>query len=113
MHGRNALGNRLRECRKKCGMSLKDVSDITGITDSRLSKIENGQRMCPAKELRSLSKAYNESVVSMFLVAGYLNQDDLTEYKYVFRGIDMLSDADISHIQQEINYIVGKKETTL
>ena len=43
----NSLGEHLKECRKQLGLSQKAVTEKTGITDSRLSRIENGQLDCP------------------------------------------------------------------
>lgn len=109
----STLGEHLKDCRKKLGLSLKAVEEKTGITDSRLSKIENGQRSCPGKELRLLAEAYNEPVVSMFLTAGYLIPDDLKEYQYVFHGVERLDSDERQHIQDEIDYMIRKKDTPL
>ena len=38
----NRLGDYLKEARIRQGLSLKDVYRETGISDSRLSRIENG-----------------------------------------------------------------------
>lgn len=103
----------LKERRKHLGLSLKAVTEKTGITDSRLSKIENGQLDCPGKELRLLAKAYDLPVVFVFLKAGYLIPEDLDEYKFVFKGIDQLDEDDRQHIQDEIDYIIRKKDTPL
>ncbi len=108
----NELGKHLKNCRKKCGLSLKAVEKKTGITDSRLSKIENGHLKCPGSELRLLAITYNEPVISMFLAAGYLIPDDLKEYQYVFHGVEMLDPDERKHIQDEINYLIGKKESS-
>ena len=109
----STLGEHLKDCRKKLGLSLKAVEEKTGITDSRLSKIENGQRSCPGNELRLLAEAYNEPVVSMFLTAGYLIPDDLKEYQYVFHGVERLDSDERQHIQDEIDYMIRKKDTPL
>jgi len=109
----NDLGKYLRGCRKNLNISLRAVAAETGITDSRLSRIENGQLNCPITTLRSLSKVYGEPVISMFLIAGYLKRDDLQEYRYVFQGVDKLDDEERKHIQEEIIFLVKKKESAL
>lgn len=43
------LGKYLKDCRKRLGLSQKAVTGKTGITDSRLSKIENGQLDCTGR----------------------------------------------------------------
>ena len=45
------LGKRLKAYREKLGYTLKEVSKKTGITDSRLCKIENDHLSCPAPDL--------------------------------------------------------------
>ena len=109
----NDLGKHLRCCREKLNMSLRAVAEKTGVTDSRLSKIENGKLNCPATVLRSLSKIYGVSVISMFLIAGYRKRDDLQENQYVFQGVDKLDDEERKHIQEEIIFLVRKKESAL
>ena len=49
----------------------------------------------------------------MFLIAGYLKRDDLQEYQYVFQGVDKLDDEERKHIQEEIIFLVRKKESAL
>lgn len=107
----NSLGEHLKDCRKKLGLSQKAVTEKTGITDSRLSKIENGQLECPGKELRLLSIVYDVPVVFMFLKAGYLVPEDLKEYQYLFHGVEKLDADDRQHIQDEIDYMIRKKDT--
>lgn len=103
------LGEYLRNCRKNNKLSLKDVARETGITDSRLSKIENETLNCPASDLRCLAKLYNESAISLFIIAGYLDQDDVKKYQLVFKGVENLSESDREHIQDEINYLLRKE----
>ena len=37
------IGNYLKEVRNKCHLSLKDVHDRCGVTDSKLSRMERGE----------------------------------------------------------------------
>ena len=90
--------------------NFKDSDHKTLVVDF---KIENGKLNCPATVLRSLSKIYGVSVISMFLIAGYLKRDDLQEYQYVFQGVDKLDDEERKHIQEEIIFLVRKKESAL
>lgn len=109
----NKLGKLLRKYREEINMSLKNVSDITGITDSRLSKIENGKCSCPASDLKKLAELYHVPVVTLFLTADYLKPEDLKEYQQVFKGTEYLNDQEKQHVQVGIDLLVGKKETSL
>ena len=62
----NNLGKRLKERREQLKYSLKEVSVKTGITDSRLCRIENGQYPCQAGDLKQLGTLYNLPVISLF-----------------------------------------------
>lgn len=109
----NRFGKYLKECRERLDMTLRDVSEKTGITDSRLSKIENDRLDCPANELRKLAKTYNIPVVSLFLEIGYLIPEDLSEYQQIFQGINELDNREKNYIQEGINLIRrGRKSKT-
>lgn len=97
------LANRLKAYREKLGYTLKEVSQKTGITDSRLCKIENDYLSCPALELKKLCELYNAPTVLLFIEAGYLDQNDLIDYQLTFSGASELDEDEKEHIQWEIN----------
>lgn len=107
------LGMRLRAYRTGLSLSLKDVSDKTGITNSRLCKIEQGKLKCHAEDLQQLAKVYNVPIVSLYLDAGFLQLDDLEEYKKVFQGVTNLDVEELEHVQAEIDFINRKKDASL
>lgn len=104
------LGQYLKGARNKLGLSLIEVKAQTGITDSRLSKIENGQLNCPIDELRSLAILYQIPMVNLFLKAGYLIPEDLKAYQLVFQGVERLDEDEKNHIQDGINFLINKKD---
>jgi HTH-type transcriptional regulator, competence development regulator len=104
------LGNRLKECRKKSGLSLKEVYEITGITDSRLSKMERGQNYCTPDDIKTLANLYNIQTIHLYELAGYLTKEDITEYQYVFQGVSSLDDEEMQYIQTQIDFFNKKKE---
>lgn len=53
------IGKNLRKIRKKNGYTQKQVSDYLGITQSNLSKIENGERNLNMTLLDKLCLLYN------------------------------------------------------
>lgn len=103
------LGERLKSYREKIGLSLKQVDEATGITDSRLSRIEKGQTECPAQDLKKLAIIYQAQIIPLFIQAGYLNPDDLEEYQLVFKGVGKLNTVEVQHIQATIDLLNRKK----
>ena len=80
------IGPFLKEQRMKCNLSLSEVHKKCGITDSKLSKQERGKRKpLAADELKKLGRLYKTDVVSLFLMAGYLDKSDLSRYQAVFK----------------------------
>lgn len=103
------LGQYLKSNREKNNYSLKQVQNLTGITDSRLSKIENDLYEEPSPTiLKHLAKLYNVSIIDLFVRAGYITYESLDYSLQTFSDVDKLSDADKEHIQDQINYLVSK-----
>ena len=97
------VGKRLKAYREKLGYTLKGVSKKTGITDSRLCKIENSRLSCHAPALKKLCDLYSVPTVSLFIEAGYLDENDLIDYQQTFSGTSELDEDEKKHIQWEIN----------
>lgn len=54
-----ALGEYLRNRRKELGLTLREVAERTGVSNSYISQIESGQRKIPsARVLGLLARAY-------------------------------------------------------
>jgi hypothetical protein len=58
--------------------------------------------------LKKLASLYNTSVISLYLVCGYLDNDDLFDYQRCFAGTEHLSDEEKELIQKQID-IFNKK----
>lgn len=52
----------LREARKRKGLTLKQVGDMLGISESTLSQYENGKREASYETMLKLGELYNCSV---------------------------------------------------
>ena len=104
------FGEYLKQLRNDCGLSLYKVYEKTGITDSRLSKAENGA-WCNLKlpEIRKLADLYKVPVIPMCMMAGLFDESDIEEYHSCFRNVALLDDEDKQHVQSEIDYILKKK----
>ena len=103
------FGNYLKELREQSGLSQMDIQQLHGITNSRLSREENGKRTLKAIEIKELAQEYNVNSVTLFLMAGLLDEDDLTEYKQCFENVNLLTDEEKKAVQMMINLLVKNK----
>lgn len=104
------LSNRLKVSREKCGLSLKKVYEVTGITDSRLSKMERGQIDYTPDDLIKLAHLYNIHLIPLYVSAGYLNEEDIKEYQFVFHGVSYLDEEEMQCIQALIDLLNKKRK---
>jgi transcriptional regulator with XRE-family HTH domain len=94
----NQLGEVLRKLRKERGLSLRDVQDRVGISNSYLSQVERGSREPPSpKFLRRLSEAYGVSTEILLRAAGYLDDSrpEQSELDWAFDCVQ--ADEKFSH----------------
>ena len=101
----NELGMYLRTQRVSQSLSLKDVYVKCGITDSKLSRIEHGERLPDPAELRKLASVYGLDVISLNIMAGYIDKKDLIGYQFVFQNAMLLNDEEKQSIQTQINLL--------
>lgn len=100
----NDIGNYLKKARNNCHLSLKDVYDRCGVTDSKLSRMERGEgKPLDAAELRKLAQLYGIGVVPIYIMAGYLDESDLSDYQLVFKNTDLLNEEEKQSIQTQID----------
>ena len=100
----NDIGNYLKKVRNNCHLSLKDVYDRCGVTDSKLSRMERGEgKPLDAAELRKLAQLYGIGVVPIYVMAGYLDESDLSDYQLVFKNTDLLNEEEKQSIQTQID----------
>lgn len=107
----SSLGVRLKAYREKIGLSLNQVNDKTGITNSRLSRIEHGQISCPPDDLKRLAETYGIKTIPLFIDAEYLTKEDLIEYQFFFDGVSKLDNEEQQYIQEQIDFLNRKKDT--
>ena len=99
------IGKYLKSARLRLGISLKEVYNITGISDSRLSRIENETTATETAPsiLRALAELYHINIVDLYVSAGYLDSESLSLYEQVFWNVNLLNDAEKKLIQEQIN----------
>ena len=106
------LGAYLKRIRLQQGLSLKDVYKKTGISDSKLSRIENGANVSETAPsiLQGLSKLYNINLIELYRMAGCLDEEALSSYERVFKNVDLLTEDERNHIQEQIDlFTKGRK----
>ncbi len=106
------LGEYLKEIRLQKKLSLKDVYKLTGISDSKLSRIENSTNASdPAPSiLQALANLYNINLIELYRMAGYLDEEALSSYKQVFHNVDLLTEDERNHTQAQIDlFTKGRK----
>lgn len=102
----NSIGDYLKEARNKCRLSLKDVHDRCGVTDSKLSRMERGEgKPLDPAELKKLAQLYGIGVVPIYIMAGYLDESDLSDYQLVFKNADLLDEEEKKSIQTQIDLL--------
>lgn len=106
------LGEYLKNLRQSLGLSLNDVYKQTGISDSVISHIEKGDTQLPSPAaLKKLAALYGIEIISLYLLCGYLEKDDLFKYERCFKGTEYLSEEEKNTIQQLINYLQKNRGT--
>lgn len=107
----NNLGSYLKQMRNSCHLSLKDVYDRCGITDSKLSRMERneGKPLDPA-ELRKLAKLYGIDIVPLFIMADYLDESDLAKYQLTFKNANLLNEEEKQSIQTQIDLLTKGRQ---
>lgn len=104
------FGDYIKKIRKEKGISQAKVFDLTGITDSRLSKAENGaDGTLNPPELKKIAALYGVPVVSLYIIAGYLDDVDLEEYRSGFKNTELLDEEEKKHVQDQIDFINRRK----
>ncbi len=85
---------------------MDDVADATGISDSRLFRIEKGITKHPSlDDISILLKFYKIPLVSFLCQEGYCDISNT-----LLKNIEQLNAFEIEHIQAEIDFIIKEKE---
>ena len=105
------IGQYLKQMRTQCDLSLKKVQIKTGISDSKLSRIEGcSPRSEPGPVvLQTLSKLYNFNLVECYLATGYLDEESLSSYRQVFQNTELLNQDERILIQNLINMLTKER----
>ena len=107
------LGSFLRKIREEKKLTLTDVCEKTGITDSRLSRIENEsiKTSPPIDDVISLAKLYDIDFNEILSLSTVHNDKNFKEHRTSLRNLELLDKKELQHIQDEIDFIVDQKGT--
>ena len=106
----NNPGHYLKSIRKKLGLGVKAVYSQTGVGDSTIRRIEEGDtKNPPASQLKALANFYGIDVIELYKAYGYLDENDLNRKTICFENTEFLSDEAVASIQGLINLLSEKR----
>ena len=94
-----SVGELIADRRRAAELTLRQLADLTGISNPYLSQIERGLRRPSAEVLQQLSKALRVSAESLYLRAGILDPHDHTASTV---EMALLADATISERHKQV-----------
>ena len=107
------MGKHLKNLREKKGLSTREVYELSKVSNSYLSLVENGHRKASAVVLKKLAPVYDVSYLDLYEKAGYV---DLAEYEKKSQDIpsnhintDGLDEDDIKELNKFIEFLKKKK----
>ena len=99
----HTLGDYLREQRHSAELSLRQLSEVAGVSNPYLSQIERGLKKPSAEILQALAKALRISAESLYVRAGFLEErTDLGETPAVDVQAAVLADPKLSNRQRAV-----------
>ena len=75
------LGSFLKEQRQNAKLSLRQLSELAGVSNPYLSQIERGLRKPSAEVLQQLAKALRVSAETLYVRAGILDERPVAAYE--------------------------------
>lgn len=106
----NSIGSYLKKQRIKLSLSLNDVCEQTGITATRLNRIERNQVNEPSPEaLKKLAVLYQIDLIYLYKLAGYLEDTDIPGKIQPFKNYELLNDDERNFIQQSIDFLAERQ----
>jgi transcriptional regulator with XRE-family HTH domain len=73
---KNNLGRMLKQKRQSVSLTLRDVSQVSGVSASHLGRIEKGERFPSADILQRIARPLGLSESEIFTMAGYLSSGE-------------------------------------
>lgn len=107
------LGSFLRKYRHEKKFSMTDVCKKIGITNSRLSRIENESTKYspPIDDVINLAELYGIDFHEILLLSTVHSNKDIKDRRTLLKNLELLDKKELQHIQDEINFLVAQKGT--
>jgi len=97
------LGDYLREQRQTAQLSLRQLSEVAGISNPYISQIERGLKKPSAEILQALAKALSISAESLYIRAGILDERPDPGHAHVVDVTDaVLADPKLNDRQRAV-----------
>lgn len=98
-----SVGEYLAEQRRNAQLSLRQLSDLAGVSNPYLSQIERGLRKPSADVLQQLAKALRISAETLYVRAGILDPDDSSDGRQAPGVVDaVLLDPALNERQKRV-----------
>jgi transcriptional regulator with XRE-family HTH domain len=98
-----SVGEYLAEQRRQAQLSLRQLSDLAGVSNPYLSQIERGLRKPSADVLQQLAKALRISAETLYVRAGILDPDESADGKKSAGVVDaVLLDPALNERQKRV-----------
>jgi len=72
-NSKNALGEILKQQRLRMSLTLRELTELSGVSASHLGRVERGERFPSASILRRIAKPLGFEEDELFTLAGYLS----------------------------------------
>lgn len=115
----SSLGSTLKDSRKNIGLTLRQVEEMTGISNAYLSQLENDKIKNPSVNILSrLSSIYKVSLKSLLENANMIDKKEKKEeeanasfvQKIAFRA-ENLTEEEKNDVLKFLEFIKSKKNT--
>lgn len=99
------IGKRLKQARKRSGLTQADAAQLLGVARTTISAVENGERKLKSSELAKLAKAYGRPTSDFVSDRPFLDIPNFQLDKVQFRSSHTKTDADEKRIEPKIEMV--------
>lgn len=103
------LGDRLRKARQHKQLSLRQLSEVSGVDHSQIARMERGEFAAPgADKLQRLATALAIDISDLYALAGYTVPDRLPDFVPYLRAKFDLPDQALSQLEEYFDHLRAK-----
>lgn len=89
------MGEYLKNLREQKGLSTREVYDLSKVSNSYLSLVENGHRRASAVVLKKLAPVYGVDYLDLYVKAGYADLAEYEKKSKILTALSSISKIDI------------------